>query len=136
MQPGIGCDAHKRFSIFVSVAQHRQASRPMGSIMTATSIANTCAPCPRAAITLEATRHRYWTDNAMEQSSYLPTWQTRSRPNGCYGRETRDELPHGGNPRGLETCNFGWEGDTDQRRGSEEKNRQGRNSIGPTWTKH
>jgi hypothetical protein len=29
MQPVIGCDAHKHFSVFVSVDQHGKASRPV-----------------------------------------------------------------------------------------------------------
>ena len=29
MQPVIGCDAHKKFSVFVSVDQHGKPSRPV-----------------------------------------------------------------------------------------------------------
>ncbi len=29
MQPVIGCDAHKKFSVFVSIDQYGKASRPV-----------------------------------------------------------------------------------------------------------
>ena len=73
MQPVIGCDAHKKFSVFVSVDQQGKASRPIRVDHDRDLYSRFLRTLPEASnIALEATGHWYWIVDAMEQAGHCP----------------------------------------------------------------
>ena len=73
MQPVIGCDAHKHFSVFVSVDQHGRPSRPVRVDHDRDLYCKYLRTLPSGSeIALEATGHWYWIVDAMEQAGHHP----------------------------------------------------------------
>lgn len=73
MQPVIGCDAHKKFSVFVSVDQQGKASRPVRVDHDRDLYSKYLQTLPPGSeIALEATGHWYWIVDAMEQAGHHP----------------------------------------------------------------
>jgi transposase len=73
MQPVIGCDAHKKFSVFVSVDQHGKPSRPVRVDHDRDLYCEYLRTLPPGSeIALEATGHWYWIVDAMEQAGHHP----------------------------------------------------------------
>ncbi len=73
MQPVIGCDAHKKFSVFVSVDQKGKASRPVRVDHDRDLYCQYLRSLPPGSdIALEATGHWYWIVDAMEQAGHHP----------------------------------------------------------------
>ena len=73
MQPVIGCDAHKKFSVFVSVDQHGKPSRPVRVDHDRNLYCEYLRTLPPASeIALEATGHWYWIVDAMERAGHHP----------------------------------------------------------------
>lgn len=73
MQPVIGCDAHKHFSVFVSIAQHGKASRPVRVDHDRELYCEFLLNLPEGSeIALEATGHWYWIVDAMEEAGHHP----------------------------------------------------------------
>lgn len=73
MQPVVGCDAHKKFSVFVSVDQHGKASRPVRVDHDRDLYCKYLGTLPPGSeIALEATGHWYWIVDAMEQAGHHP----------------------------------------------------------------
>ncbi|MGA9671262.1 MAG: IS110 family transposase [Terracidiphilus sp.] len=73
MQPVIGCDAHKHFSVFVSVDQHGKASRPVRVDHDRELYCEYLRTLPPGSeIALEATGHWYWIVDAMEEAGHHP----------------------------------------------------------------
>ncbi len=73
MQPVIGCDAHKHFSVFVSVDQHGKASRPVRVEHDRELYCSYLRSLPAGSeIALEATGHWYWIVDAMEETGHHP----------------------------------------------------------------
>src|SRR5215469_14437726 len=73
MQPVIGCDAHKKFSVFVSVDQDGKTSRPVRVDHDRDLYSNYLRTLPPGSeIALEATGHWYWIVDAMEEAGHHP----------------------------------------------------------------
>lgn len=73
MQPVIGCDAHKKFSVFVSVDQNGKASRPVRVDHNRDLYCQYLHSLPAGSeIALEATGHWYWIVDAMEAAGHRP----------------------------------------------------------------
>ena len=73
MQPVIGCDAHKKFSVFVSVDQQGKASRPVRVDHDRGLYCKYLRSLPPASeIALVATGHWYWIVDAMEEAGHHP----------------------------------------------------------------
>lgn len=73
MQPVIGCDAHKKFSVFVSVDEYGKASRPVRVDHDRSLYGEFLRSLPPGSdIALEATGHWYWIVDAMEQAGHHP----------------------------------------------------------------
>lgn len=73
MQPVIGCDAHKKFSVFVSIDQHGKASRPVRVDHDRDLYCHYLRTLPaNSEIALEATGHWYWIVDAMEEAGHRP----------------------------------------------------------------
>lgn len=73
MQPVIGCDAHKKFSVFVSVDQRGKASRPVRVDHDCDLYCKYLRTLPAGSeIALEATGHWYWIVDAMEEAGHHP----------------------------------------------------------------
>jgi len=73
MQPVVGCDAHKKFSVFVSVDQQGKASRPVRVDHDRDVYCKYLRSLPAGSdIALEATGHWYWIVDAMEQAGHQP----------------------------------------------------------------
>ncbi len=73
MQPVIGCDAHKKFSVFVSVDEHGKASRPVRVDHDRDLYCKYLGTLPPGSeIALEATSHWYWIVDAIEQAGHHP----------------------------------------------------------------
>lgn len=73
MQPVIGCDAHKKFSVFVSIDQYGKASRPVRIDHDRDLYNEYLRTLPAGSdIALEATGHWYWIVDAMEQAGHHP----------------------------------------------------------------
>jgi len=78
MQPVIGCDAHKHFSVFVSVDQHGSLHDPCASIMTRSLLQLSAQLAGRQRNCSGGTGHWYWIVDAMEERHH-PTWPTHLR---------------------------------------------------------
>lgn len=73
MQPVIGCDAHKKFSVFVSVDEHGKPSRPVRVDHDRDLYCRYLRSLPEGSkIALEATGHWYWIVDAMEEAGHRP----------------------------------------------------------------
>lgn len=73
MQPAIGCDAHKKFSVFVAVDQHGKASRPVRVDHDRDLYCQYLRTLPPSSdIAIEATGHWYWIVDAMEAAGHHP----------------------------------------------------------------
>lgn len=73
MQPVVGCDAHKKFSVFVSVDQEGKASRPVRVEHDHDVYSKFLHTLPPGSeIALEATGHWYWIVDAMEEAGHHP----------------------------------------------------------------
>jgi transposase len=73
VQPVIGCDAHKKFSVFVSVGQEGKASGPVRVDHDRDLYCKYLRSLPPGSdIALEATGHWYWIVDAMEQAGHRP----------------------------------------------------------------
>jgi transposase len=73
MQPVIGCNAHKKFSVFVSIDQQGKASRPVRVDHDRNLYSEYLRSLPGGSeIALEATGHWYWIVDAMEQAGHRP----------------------------------------------------------------
>jgi transposase len=73
MQPVIGCDAHKHFSVFVSVDQQGKASRSVRVEHDRNLYCEYLRTLPSGSeIALEATGHWYWIVDAMEEAGHHP----------------------------------------------------------------
>jgi transposase len=73
MQPVIGCDAHKHFSVFFSVDQQGKASRPVRVEHDHDLYCEYLRSLPAGSeIALEATGHWYWIVDAMEEAGHHP----------------------------------------------------------------
>ena len=73
MQPVVGCDAHKKFSVFVSVDHAGKSSRPVRVDHDRDLYCKyLCSLPPESDIALGATGHWYWIVDAMEQAGHHP----------------------------------------------------------------
>jgi transposase len=71
MKEYIGCDAHKKYSVFVSVNEHGQASRPVRVSHEREPYRQFLASLPAGSpIALEATGHWYWLADEIEAAGH------------------------------------------------------------------
>jgi transposase len=71
--PVIGCDAHKKFHVFVSVDQEGKASAPVRVDHDRDAYCKYLRSLPaRSEIALEATGHWYWIVDAMGEAGHHP----------------------------------------------------------------
>ena len=71
MQQFIGCDAHKRFSVFVAVDEHGNATRPIRIEHRREAYAHFLNQLPPGSeIAVESTGHWYWLVDAMEGAGH------------------------------------------------------------------
>lgn len=71
MQQFIGCDAHKRFSVFVAVDEQGRASRPVRVEHSQQHYADFLKQLPQPSeIAIESTGHWYWLVDAMESAGH------------------------------------------------------------------
>ena len=131
MQPFIGCDAHKQYSVFVSVNHQGQASRPVRVKHDRDLHRRYLDQLPpRSEIALEATGHSYGLVYEMERAGQIPhlanPLETKKRMGGTHKTDSLDAkglaillrngtLPESWIPPGELR---------DQRKALEEKNRE------------
>jgi len=71
MQQFIGCDAHKRFSVFVAVDERGNATRPVRIEHVRKDYAHFLSQLPKGSeIAVESTGHWYWLVDEMERSGH------------------------------------------------------------------
>jgi transposase len=71
MKEYIGCDAHKKYSVFVTVNEHGQSSRPVRVSHEREPYRQFLATLPaRSSIALEATGHWYWLADEIEAAGH------------------------------------------------------------------
>ena len=71
MQQFIGCDAHKRFSVFVAVDERGSASKPVRVEHAREDFAQFLNQLPeRSEIAVESTGHWYWLVDEMERAGH------------------------------------------------------------------
>lgn len=73
MEQFIGCDAHKKFSIFVAVDEKGKASRPVRVEYTRDSLRTYFATLPaQSEIAIESMGSWYWIVDEMERAEHIP----------------------------------------------------------------
>src|SRR5580693_1684412 len=71
MKEYIGCDAHKKYSVFVSVNEQGQSSRPLRVSHERETYRQFLASLPaHSPIALEATGHWYWLADEIEEAGH------------------------------------------------------------------
>jgi hypothetical protein len=85
MEQFIGCDAHKKFSVFVAVNEKGQAGEAMRVAHDRDVYCKFLARLPaHSAIAVEASGNYSWLVDEMERSGHRPGWPIRSRPSGAW----------------------------------------------------
>jgi hypothetical protein len=73
MEKYIGCDAHRRYSIFVTIDENGRASQPTRIEHEGDALVNYLASLPAGVdIAVEATGSWYWLVNAIEEAGKTP----------------------------------------------------------------
>src|ERR1700756_4195883 len=90
MQQFIGCDAHKKFSVFVAVNEKGHAGEALRVTHDRQLYRDFLAPLPaHSTIAVEATGSYGWVVDEMERAGHRPNFAIHTKPNAGWGSRTR-----------------------------------------------